>query len=311
MFKRLLFLTFFFTSLSAELLQTEEAVQEINKATINTLLIFTSQEGLNSGLYHFSKTPEDMDMRIFHLPFIYHFKSDNAVNFFIVGNVGYSRVSLTSEVQTRTTNLLLNSLNHIQTYTAGIGTGIRYKIYPKFFISAGAEFIYSRAGVSIVKPEEDIGDVIEDFFNKNYSDNITYKFFTEIAYKPILRDFKPYCIFSYKLYETKSSFSIDNLADFRSESSVTTLQVGVESPKLLEYNKNNNLTLEAYLYGHYLDGVVKDVVRFNRYRSIGGVAYWNTFATPSWASRFFLELNQVQGDGLNGYNIGIGFTLDL
>jgi len=48
-----------------------------------------------------------------------------------------------------------------------------------------------------------------------------------------------------------------------------------------------------------------------RYRSLGGVAYWNTSASPWWASRFFLELNRVDGDGLNGYNIGVGFTLDF
>ena len=292
MYKIALLLILSSMTLYSVTLKTNDTINTINIATVNTLLIFTSQEGLNSGIYHFSNTPEDIDMEIYHLPFVYNFESNTDINFFIVGNVGYSRVYLATYVMPYQDVPILDYLNHMQTYTAGIGGGVRYRIDKNLFISGGIEFIYSRAGISVIKPEGDIGDIIEDFFKENYSNNISYKFFTELDYRPIVYKFKPYATLGYKLYETKSSFSLNDLASFHSESSVTTLKLGVESPKLFEYNEKNNLTLEVYIHGHYLTGVVKDIVDINKYRSLGGVAYWNTSASPSWASRFFLELNE-------------------
>jgi len=204
--------------------------------------------------------------------------------------------------------IFLIIFRHIQQV---LGGGVRYKFKKDIFLLVGGELIYSRAGLSIIKPDGDLGDIIEDFFNKNYSDNISYKFFTQAEYRPIINEFKPYVSLDYKLYETKSTFTFNDLAGFRSASSVTSLKLGVETPKLFEYNEHNNLTLEAYLNGHYLSGVVRDMTNVKTYRSLGGVAYWNTSASPSWASRFFLELNRVNGDGLNGYNVGVGFTLDF
>ena len=303
MFKLFFLLLFFLNILEATSVKTEDTINSINIATINTLLIFTSQDGLNSGIYHFTNTPQDIDMTIYHLPFLYNFKSDRNYNFFVVGNVGYSRVSLTEPT--------LDVLNHLQTYTAGIGGGVRYKVMKDIFLLVGGELIYSRAGLSVMKPDGDLGDIIEDFFNQNYSNNISYKFFTQAEYRPIINEFKPYMSIDYKLYETKSTFTFNELASFRSASSVTSLKLGAESPKLFEYNDNNNLTLEAYINGHYLSGAVRDMTNVKTYGSIGGVAYWNTSASPSWASRFFLELNRVDGDGLNGYNAGVGFTLDF
>ena len=51
-----------------------EIAEEAHIANINTLLIFTSGEGLNSGLYHFSNV--GVDMEIYNLPFTYHIESD-------------------------------------------------------------------------------------------------------------------------------------------------------------------------------------------------------------------------------------------
>ncbi len=305
MFKIALFLFFLFFSLHALSYKSTDDITKVNIATINTLLIFTSEDGLNSGTYHFTNTPADIDMSIYHLPFLYNFDSESDLNFFVVGNVGYSRVYLSNETRT------LDIFNHIQTYTAGLGGGLRYKFSKDLSLLGGGELIYSRAGISVIKPDGDIGDIIEDFFNKNYSDNISYKFFTQLEYRSVVAEFKPYLSFKYKLYETKSSFSLSELSGFRSESSVTSFKVGVESPKLFEYNAHQNLTLEAYLNGHHLSGIVRDMTQVRTYRSLGGVAYWNTAKAPWWASRFFLELNRVIGDGLRGYNVGVGFTLDF
>ena len=154
--------------LFAKDVQNQDTINKINNATVNALLIFTSQEGLNSGLYHFTNTEVDVDMEIYHLPFTYHFKADENINYFLVGNVGYSRTYLAGEVQDLPNSSVLNYLNHIQTYTAGIGGGIRYEFKKDLFISGGVEIIYSRAGASVQKPNGEIGDTIEDFFNSNY-----------------------------------------------------------------------------------------------------------------------------------------------
>ncbi len=311
MFKKTICLALASVSLYSASTQTSDDINTLNSATVNTLLIFTSQKGLNTGVYTFTNTPIDIEMNVAHLPFIYHFESNNKVNYFVVGNVGYSKVALSGSVEELPSGIVLDYLNSIQTYTGGLGGGVRYVLSQDFLISAGVELIYSRSGASVSSPEGNIGDAIEDFFNKNYSDNLSYKVFTSLEYKTEVKEFKPYVILEYSLYETKSNFSFDDMTSFNSHSSIINLNIGVETPKLLSYDKNNYLTLEAYVQGHKLFGVVKDIAQVDKYGSLGGVVYWNTSKEPWWASRFFLEANGVEGDGIYGYNVGLGFTLDF
>ena len=284
----------------------EEIAKKAHLASINTLLIFTSQDSLNSGLYHFTKV--GVDMHIYHLPFSYTINpNDDSIEYFLVGNVGYSKVNISDNVVIPP-NSRLNYENYIATYTGGLGIGMRYKFSKELFISAGVEFIYSRSGTRVTQPDDNIGNAIEDFFNKNYNDNISYKLFTEAEYKPKIDMLNPYVKLSYKTYQTKSSFTFDELTKFTTDSSITTLTLGAETHKLINFDKKY-LTLEAYLTANYLDGVVANTVQFNKYTSIGAVSYLYTNVT-SWIKRYFLELNVVEGNGLNGYNIGIGFTID-
>ncbi len=276
-------------------------------ANINTLLIFTSQEGLNSGHYNFSNVGVRMDL--YHLPFIYHFHSDTKLNSFVVGNVGYSRVYLNEDIEIPD-GVRLDYDNHLRTYTAGLGGGLRYKLIPTLSILGGVEFIYSTSGVSIKKPKGHIGDVIEDFFNKNYNQNISYKFFTSLEYRQEIEGYKPYAIVNYKIYDTKSTFTFDTLSKIQTQSSITTLSLGVESPKLMEFSQNY-LTLEGYYHANFLSGSVKDVVKFGEFNALGSVLYYYTPDKPWWASRFFFELNAVKASGLDGYNVGVGFTVDF
>jgi hypothetical protein len=308
--KILLFLFFSVILLDATEALSSREIEKVNAATLNTLLIFTSQEGLNSGLYHFTNTAVDVDMKVYHLPFTYHIKTDSDINYFIVGNVGYSQIYLVGKIQQLPPDASLDYDSHIQTFTAGLGGGMRYRVDKYFCISGGVEFIYSRSGLSLSLPKSDIGNRIEDFFNSNYSSNLSYKFFTLAEYRPKIAEYKPYVTLGYKLFETKSSVTFDNLLSFNSESAVATLGLGVETPKLFERG-HNNVTLEAYMQTHYLSGTVKDVVNFSWYQSYGFVAYYNTPKEPNWTSRFFLELSSVNSDGLEGYNIGIGFTVDF
>jgi hypothetical protein len=250
-----------------------------------------------------------VDMEVYHLPFIYHFDTPEAVDYFLVGNVGYSRTFLTGDIVTPNESRL-NYDNHLRTYTAGIGGGVRYKFNHNITIMGGLELIYSRSGVSVKKIDDDIGEAIEDFFNQNYNDNISYKFFTSLEYRPKNYVYKPYITLDFKLYETKSSFTFDTLKSFATQSNISTLSLGIETPSLFEYH-GNYLTFEGYFNANYLGGDVVDIVKFDYFGSIGGVTYWYTPKSVSWAERFFLEVNTIRSDGLEGYNLGIGFTVDF
>ena len=286
----------------------KEIAEKAHLANINALLIFTSQEGLSTGRYNFTNV--GVEMEVYKLPFTYHFESkENTVDYFMVGNVGYSRVFISQQIELPPASRL-NYDNHIRTYTAGLGGGVRYKATDEIHFSGGIELIYSRSGASVKQPDDEIGDAIEDFFNQDYNDNITYDFFTIAEYRPVINDYKPYAKISYNLYETSSTFSFDELITFDTQSSVTTLALGVETPELMKSN-SNYLTLEAYINGNYLTGDVVQSVQFNSYRTVGVVAYWYTPNDPWWAERFFFEASTVQSGGLDGYNLGIGFTVDF
>ncbi|MEA3522132.1 MAG: hypothetical protein U9R50_04090, partial [Campylobacterota bacterium] len=259
------------------------------------------------GQYQFSKV--GVDMEVYHLPFTYHFDTHDFLDYFIVGNVGYSRTFINNDIVIPPEGRL-DYENHLQTYTAGIGGGIRYKFNDDVSVLGGLEFIYSRSGVSIKNPDDDIGEAIKDFFNKNYNDNLSYKFFTSLEYRPKQYLYKPYATLDFKLYETKSSFTFDTLNSFATQSNVTTLALGIETSNLFE-DHGNYLTFEAYFHANYLGGDVVKSVKFDHYGSVGGVAYWYTPESVLWAERFFLELNTIRSDGLEGYNLGIGFTIDF
>lgn len=295
----------FFTNAYAD--SVEEIAKKAHLANINALLIFTSQDSLNTGLYHFTNV--GVDMRVYNLPFSYNFDSKNSlVDYFIVGNIGYSNVSISKDIDIPP-NSNLNYDNHMRTYTAGLGGGVRYKASKEVHISGGLEFIYSRSGASVKKPDDDIGDAIEDFFNQQYNDNLSYKLFALVEYKPKIKNFKPYAKLSYKLYETKSTFTFDELTTFSTESSVTTFLLGAETQELLNYNANY-LTLEAYFNVNYLSGAIEKSVKFNSYSTLGAVAYWYIPHTVSLVERLFFEVSTIKADGLKGYNLGIGFSID-
>lgn len=290
----------------------EDIATKAYQANINALMVFTSQEGLNSGHYRFTNVGVTMDMA--HLPFIYHLPSfQKGLNLFVMGNVGYSKTKLDDPVEVSTSRNEMERLdydNRLQTYTGGLGVGVRYQSEYGIDFLAGVEFIYSRTGISVRQPDDDIGDAIESFFDGKFNDNLTYKLLTQLEYHKEYRGFRPYARASYKLYETKAGFNFDELSSFNTQASVISLGVGIESPKLYTY-ETMYLTLETYLNGHYLGGDITQVVGLERYHSVGAIAYWYTEDSPMWAERFFLEVSSVDSSGLEGYNLGIGLTLDF
>jgi len=299
-----------FISISLLAQTPEGSAKKAYLANINTLLVFTSESGLSSGHYRFTKS--DFKMQSYSLPFRHHFKPlDSKMNWFANGGVGYSitRLDTQTRVSRSGTDIDLRHDNKLQTYTAGLGGGLRYKSEMGVDFSGGMGLIYSRVGTS-VKPEDDIGDAIKDFFDSQYNDNITYKLFISAEYKKEIEGFKPYGKIDLKSYETKADFTFDVLAGFTTQSDVATFSVGSETPSLMKYEENY-LSLEGYIKFNYLHGDITDVVRFKKYINMGVLAYWNTPDFPSWARRFYAEVSTVRAEGLEGYNIAMGFSLEL
>ncbi|PHR54792.1 MAG: hypothetical protein COA44_12230 [Arcobacter sp.] len=287
----------------------EETAEKVYLANINTLLIFTSESGLNSGAYKF--TQAGFKMQTNSLPFKHNFEPfKENMNLFINGGVGYSITRL--ETQTRDTksanNIDLRHDNKLQTYTAGLGLGLRYISDHGIDYLGYIGIIYSRVGTS-VSPNDEIGEAIEDFFDGEYNDNITYKFLLAAEYNIEFEGYKPYIKIDVKSYETKADFSLDALSGFSTQSRVASLSLGTETPSLLKYEEDF-LSLEGYVKVNFLEGDITDVVQFRKYMNLGGIVYWNTPQAPSWAKRFYTEVSTVRAEGLEGYNIGIGFSID-
>ena len=149
--------------------------------------------------------------------------------------------------------------------------------------------------------------VFNDVLDAHYSDNLSYAFFTVAEYRPTTYKFKPYVSLSYKLFQTKSSYQLQALRTFTTQSNVTTLTTGAETPALFHHNKNY-LTLEGYFNSNYLGGDVEKTVEFYNYQTFGITSYWYTPEYPKYIKRFYINLDTVRSNGLEGYNIGVGFT---
>jgi hypothetical protein len=284
---------------------SEDIAQKTHLANINSILIFTAQDGLTSGLYHFDHIGVQANM--YSLPFSYNFKPFyKNINSFVSGTVSYSSVTKDKGVFLKD-GTPIDYDNQIQTYIAGVGTGLRYRIIDKFYVIAGVEFLYSRSGISLIDENSHTAPV-EDFFDSQYADNLTYKFYGELNYQKTIQKFKAHATLSYRLYETKSDFHINSLSTFRSNSSVVAMATGVESPKTFGYKEYYH-TIDGYYKRYFLDGVVKDTVEVSGYNTFGII---NNIYTPDdfeYIKRFYVEFSKAYGSGIQGTNIGLGFSL--
>jgi hypothetical protein len=280
-------------------------------ANINAVVVFTSKDGLNSGYYDFTRA--NASMAVVHVSDRYQFSPFREhFNFFVSGGVGYSETWMTNEItvspvdESGETYLTLSNL--LQTYTGVLGGGIRYTDETGIEWSGGMELIYSRVRFKN-RSDNEFGDIVDDFFEGQYNDNLTYRFFLLAEYDMHYRGFEPYLKFSYNLYETKSGFSIDELGRFSTQSGVTSFAVGAESPALYRSGPEY-LTLEAYLWGSYLGGDLPKVTGFDGYGTLGATAYWYVPERWRFIRRFFADISTIQADGLHGYNVGVGFSID-
>lgn len=284
----------------------ELAAQKAYRANINALLIFTSESGLSTGLYRFTKP--GVKMQIYNLPFRYHLEPyQKNLNLFVNGSLAYSATRLDTEVESTQLSTELTLDNKLQTYTAGLGMGLRYRSPLGIDFLGGAGLLYSRVSTS-VNSDERIDKDVEALFDNEYNDNITYKLLLSAEYEKEMQGFRPYAKLNLRVYETKMGFDLNSLSTFVSQSDVTSLGLGAETPPLFKYEENY-MSLEPYLRASYLHGDITEVVGFNRYINLGLLAYWYTPKFPSWAKRFYLEISTIRAEGLEGYNIGLGFSL--
>lgn len=283
----------------------EVGFKEVSKANINSILIFSSQDGLNSGIYHFKDI--GISLHTYHLPLRYQYPSDTAWNYFISGDLSFSRAYVSEHtLDPVTKEIAIDS--SIDTYIGGLGFGSRYTYLKGLSSSFGFEVLYSRVGVKIGKAGVD--ETILNFFDNNYNENISYKFETSLDYEDLISEYKVYANLVYRLYETKTSFSFDELSDFRSESSVISFSSGFETPKFYNFG-TNYLTLEGRVYEHFLFGTVANASKVNRYTSLSSALYLYVPKSLEYIERFFIEVSSAQSEALEGYNIGLGFSTDF
>ena len=287
----------------------QKAKEKALLSNVNTVLIFTSEAGLSSGRYRFTNI--DIEMTTYVLPYEHHFDPfSEKMNLFFKGNTGYSvtefgKNSLTDK-SIQDLGITVNT--KVRTYSMGAGGGLRYRTDLGIDLLIGAELIFSRIG-SDIETKDPFNDVVDGFFDNEYSDNITYKMRFAAEYKRPYKEYKPYARIGYKTYETAADLDTSNIDDLNVQSSVATITLGTETPSLLKY-EDNYLSLEPFIRGNHLYGDAARIVEFDSFMNIGTLAYWNTPHSPQWIKRFFLEVSAARAEGLEGYTFGMGFNIN-
>jgi len=286
-------------------------------AAANAVIVFTSQDGLSSGVYNFTNT--DTQMRMYNLPLQFHFDpiSEHS-NLFVITDMGYSDTRNSSESLIDTNGTILTGTNQLQSYILGAGLGVRTYLTEHSAVLFGGEFIYSRLGVS-----ERVGDGLgEDdvtgFFGDDIKHNYSYKLFAEYVYKREVHEHKVVLKTNYKLYKTLNEFTVKEVVDgvvtdvlsLQSQTSVASLMLSYETSPLARYH-DMSFTLEPFVKGNYVWGDLADVAQISGYGTLGLSAYWNTPAKTAYIYRYFIEPSISKGDGLEGLNLSIGFSLDF
>jgi hypothetical protein len=292
--------------------------KDVYLATVNAAIVFTSQDGLSSGIYHFTKV--NVDMRMYNLPLTYQFDplSENT-NLFMVFDLAYSDTRNSAEIQnidpaTLPSDPILHVDNRLQTYIGGIGGGLRYRLSEHSDFSLGGEILYSRVGIAVRAGDSLNGSDIKNFFKDDFSENFTYKLFAQYDYHRLYKGYKTYFTLNYKLYKTLSALNLVNLVgdvvSLNSQTYVTSLHLGMETAPLYRYG-NMNLTLEPFLKANYIGGDLAAVTKMRTYGTAGFAMYWNTPQKRAYIYRYFIEPSLSRGEGLEGYNMSLGFSLDF
>jgi hypothetical protein len=261
---------------------------------------------------------------MYNLPLSYQFDPlyENT-NLFMVFDLAYSDTRNNTELQnvdpsTQTSDPILHVDNRLQTYVGGIGGGLRYRLGWHAHFSIGGEILYSRVGVS-VRSSEGLNDSdIKNFFKDDFNENYTYKLFAQYEDQRRYSGYRTYFKLNYKLYKTISELNfsdivgdvVGDVVSLNSQTYVASLSAGVETDPIICYH-GMSLTLEPYLKANYVGGDLADVIQVTNYGTVGLSAYWNTPEKSAHIRRYFIEPSLSRGDGLEGYNLSFGFSLDF
>ncbi len=307
----LLFLLF--VSVKATTLD-EQLAEDAYLATVNAAIVFTSQDGLSSGVYRFTKI--DTEMRIYNLPLSYHFDplTENT-NLFMIFDLAYGDTRNDQAVDLNGT--LLDLDNRMQTYVGGIGGGLRYRATEHSDIMFGGEVIYSRVGLT-ARTEDGLSGDVKNFFADGFNDNYSYKLFAEYDYHRFYNEYYIYTKLNYKLYKTLSKLNFtdvvedafNDIVSLKSQTTVASLAMGFETNPIYSHG-TMNMTLEPYIKGNYIWGDLAKVAQISSYATAGVSVYWNTPKKSLYVYRYFIEPSISRGEGLEGLNLSMGFSLDF
>ncbi len=277
---------------------------------INSLMIFTSQDMLSSGKYKFG----DDTMRITNLPFIHHFKPYNRYfNFYVNGSAGYSR---------KEHPIHLNEIfdtwdlpdDHVEydTYALKIGGGIRVTPGYDLEMLFGGAIIYThiKNQYDYNSPESEaiLKPIFDKAFANDSSDNFSYELFMQYGYVPDFSGWKPYALLAYHYFDTKSDFSFQSFSNYSTQSSISKLKLGLRTPDLFTVH-HVPTSLGSYVEGNALHGDLNDVLGFDSYGALGASLHFGTGYYTEWIEELSVEYSKVDGDGISGYNIGMGFDI--
>jgi len=293
----------------------DSLARDVYLASINSVIVFTSQDGLSSGLYKFTNI--DTEMQMYNLPLQLHFDPlTEKSNLFLILDMGYSDSYSDREIPIA--GEILHKDNRMQTYVGGIGLGVRYKATEHSSIQFGGELLYSRVGVTARVGDGLSEEDIKNFFSSDFNDNYSYKLLAEYIYHRIINEHKVYVRVNYKLYQTLSEIRVGDIVEdivgdifsLRSQTSVASATLSYETSPLFSY-KEMDFTLEPFIKGNYIWGDLAKVAQINGYGTLGLSAYWNTPEKKAYISRYFIEQSISKGYGIEGLNLSIGFSLDF
>jgi hypothetical protein len=280
-------------------------------SNVDALVILTSQEMLTGGVYTFEESGQpDVRMAIYNFPFYHHFRPFYGdFNFFVNGSAGISETRSEADFGFERNDDIL-----FGTIALRGGGGIRYANRYAVRALIGFNFIYSyvtneysynsRESETIIKP------ILEGVYANRSQSNYTYDLFWRVGYYPEWGRWNPYAELQLNYFDTKANFDAGSFSTFASHSGSGRFKVGAESPQFW-HPYRTGVSLEGYLQGVGFTGDVRDTLGIEGYGS-SALLLHTYLPEPAWIfDRFDLMFESVRGDGIYGYNIGVGAGFDF
>jgi len=309
----ILIITFIYLSLSIQADEIKE-LKQASLANVNALIILTTQDMLTSGRYTFD---DDGTLHIINFPLYYHFDPLFAdFNLFINGSVGYSKIDGDVDFGYAVKDELI-----YETAALRLGGGVRYNSSYGINFLVGFDMIYSRIRniyhYNSPESEQELKKLLDAAFANQYSNAYTYEFFWQAGYTPVWAGWKPYALLMLNYFDTKQDLSLKELSSFHSTSGGSRLKLGFETPQFLHVLKTS-VSAEFFAAGNAFTGDVQETLGFDGYASSAAMLHLYIssgfygevdealYNMPSILSRVDLMVERVVGDGIQGYNIGLG-----